>query len=304
MTTQTPVNNLIIYQNPNGSLEINLTQGKIWLTQANIAQIFEIDRTVATKHINKIFREEEVDKKSNVQKMHFPNSDKPVNIYSLDVVLAVGYKTNTSKAIKFRQWANTVLKDYITKGYSVNPERLSEIKQELRFLIENKTLLSENTFEKLFANYVDSLVTLNQYDENKIPEIADPQNLDIDLEECKDIISKTKKELVKKGEAWDGFGKELDNKFSSTVGALNQTFGNQPVYNRSQKLANLLYLTVKNHSFVDGNKRVGAILFTYFCNKVGVVINPYNLVSLTLLVAQSNPVEKDNLIKLIQRTIV
>jgi prophage antirepressor-like protein/prophage maintenance system killer protein len=297
-------NNVIIYQNSKGALEVNLKQGQIWLTQSNIAQIFEVDRTVSTKHINKIFGDKEVDKKTNVQKMHFPNSDKPVNIYSLDVILAVGYRTNTSKAIKFRQWANTILKEYITKGYSVNPEKLSETKAELRFLIENKTLLSEDTFETLLDKYVDSLVTLNQYDENKIPYIVDEQSLNIGLDECMDVISRTKSELLNKGEAWDGFAKELDNKFNSTIGAINQTFGNLPVYNRSQKLANLLYLIVKNHSFVDGNKRIGAILFTYFCAKVEIIIDPNNLVTLTLLVAQSNPNDKENLIKLIQKLIV
>jgi prophage maintenance system killer protein/prophage antirepressor-like protein len=291
---------VIIYQNPNGSIEVNLKNGDIWLTQAKIAQIFGVDRSVATKHINKIFRDEEIDKTSNVQKMHFPNSDKPVNLYSLDVILAVGYKTSTAKAIKFRQWANTILKEYITKGYSINQNRFEEIKDELKFLIQNKPLLSNDTFEFLFDKYTQSLVTLNQYDENKIPEIPDEHNIDIGLEESWLIINKTKLELTKQGEAWDGFGKELDKKFSSTIGALNQTYGSQPVYNRSQKLANLLYLIVKNHSFVDGNKRIGAILFVYFCSRANVIIDPNNLVSLTLLIAQSNPNDKDNLIKLIQ----
>jgi prophage maintenance system killer protein/prophage antirepressor-like protein len=291
---------IIIYQNPNGAIEVNLQDGQIWLRQSTIAQIFNIDRTVATKHINKIFKDEEVDEKSNVQKMHFPNSDKPVTLYSLDVVLSVGYKTNTSNAIKFRQWANTVLKSYITKGYAINLERKEEIKQEIRFLMESKTLLSEETFEVVLEKYTQSLITLNQFDENKLPENFTDQDITVSIEKCHEIIAKTKATLILKNEAWDGFGRELDNKFQSTIGAINQTFGGQPVYNQTQKLANLLYLIVKNHSFVDGNKRIGAILFAHFCNQSGFEVDPNNLVSLTLLVAQSNPNDKENIIKLIQ----
>ena len=291
---------VIIYQNPNGSIEVKLTNGQIWLTQAQIAHIFEIDRTSATKHINRILKDNEVNQKSNVQKMHFPNSDKLVAFYSLDIVLSVGYRTSSAKAIQFRQWVNTVLKQYITQGYSINQDKLATIKEELRFLIDNKPLLSVDTFDILLNKYTQSLVTLNQFDENQLPEIIDEQNIEISIDTCLEIILKSKIELVKQKEAWDGFGRQLDNKFSATIGAVNQTFGGNPVYNRSQKLANLLYLTVKNHSFVDGNKRIGAILFTYFCNRCSIDIDPSNLVTLTLLVAQSNPIDKDNIVKLIQ----
>jgi prophage maintenance system killer protein/prophage antirepressor-like protein len=303
-------NNVIIYQNSKGALEVNLKQGQIWLTQDQISKLFVKDRTVITKHIKNIYAEEELEVKSTSAKFAQLQTEgnrevsRNIEFYNLDMILSIGYRVNSKIATKFRQWANTILKEYITKGYSVNPEKLSETKAELRFLIENKKLLSEDTFETLLDKYVDSLVTLNQYDENKIPEIIDEQSLNIGLDECMDVISRTKTGLLNKGEAWEGFGKELDNKFNSTIGAINQTFGNLPVYNRSQKLANLLYLIVKNHSFVDGNKRIGAILFTYFCAKVEIVIDPNNLVTLTLLVAQSDPKDKENLIKLIQKLII
>jgi hypothetical protein len=140
----TPTTNPIqIYQATNGELEILIdqTQDTIWLTQAQISILFDKDRTVITKHINNVFKEEEVDEKSNVQKMHFPNSDKPVTLYGLDLILSVGYRTNSKSATKFRQWANTVLKDYLVKGHSLNKkliskqqEQILEIKQTLEFL--------------------------------------------------------------------------------------------------------------------------------------------------------------------------
>ena len=304
MSTPTQITNsngeVIIYQNPNGSIEVKLTDGQIWLTQAQIVHIFEIDQSVVSRHISNIFKDQEVDQKRNMQKLHNTISDKPVILYSLDIILSVGYRTSSAKAIQFRQWANTVLKQYITKGYCINQDKLASIKEELRFLIENKALLSSDTFEILLDKYTQSLVTLNQFDENQLPEIIDEQSIEISIDTCIEIISKSKVELMKQKEAWDGFGRQLDNKFSATIGAVNQTFGGSPVYNRSQKLANLLYLTVKNHSFVDGNKRIGAILFTYFCAKSEITIDPNNLVTLTLLVAQSNPNDKDNIIKLIQ----
>jgi prophage maintenance system killer protein len=294
---------IIIYQNPNGAIEVNLKNGQLWLNQKQIATIFDVNQPAISKHIKNILETQELKLEQVHSILEYTANDGKVystNFYNLDMILSIGYRVNSKIATKFRQWANTVLKDYITKGYSINQNRLAEIKQDLRFLIDNKSLLSEDTFEVLLGKYTDSLVTLNQFDENKIPEVIDEQTIQIEMLECLEIIAKTKKELMAKDEAWEGFGKELDNKFVSTIGALNQTFGGNPVYNRSQKLANLLYLTVKNHSFVDGNKRIGAILFTYFCSKSGFIIDPNNLITLTLFVAQSNPNDKENLIKLIQ----
>jgi prophage maintenance system killer protein len=293
---------VIIYQNPNGSIEVNLKNGQIWLSQDKIAQLFDKSISTINEHITNIFLEGEVSKSEAMTK--FGNSEnsfvKPKNYYNLDLVLSVGYRTNSKSATKFRQWSNTILNSYIYQGFAINQDRLEEIKSELSFLINNKNLLSNSTFEFLLDRYTHSLATLNRFDENRLPEVFDDNNTEIDLNECLGIIAKTKITLVAQNEAWDGFGKELDSKFNSTIGALNQTFGGQPVYNRSQKLANLLYLVVKNHSFVDGNKRIGAILFVYFCSRAGITIDPNNLISLTLLVAQSNPTEKDNTIKLIQ----
>ena len=293
---------VIIYQNPNGSIEVKLTDGQIWLTQEHISNLFGKSVSTINEHIKNIFAEEEVLESEALCK--FGNSEnsfsKPKNYYNLDLTLSVGYRTNSKSATQFRQWANTVLKQYITKGYCINQDKLTQIREELRFLIDNNALLSSDTFELLLNKYTQSLVTLNQFDENQLPEIIDEQSIEISIDTCFEIIVKSKVELVKQKEVWDGFGKQLDNKFSATIGAVNQTFGGNPVYNRSQKLANLLYLTVKNHSFVDGNKRIGAILFTYFCTKSGITIDPNNLVTLTLLVAQSNPNDKENIVKLIQ----
>lgn len=131
-------NNIIIYQGKNGEIQIQMDQKSdtVWARQEQIAELFEVDRTVATKHINNIIKSGEVDEKSNVQKMHIPNSDKPVKMYSLDIILAVGYRTNSGKAIKFRQWATTRLKEYLVQGYSINQSRLDELGKTIQLLTE------------------------------------------------------------------------------------------------------------------------------------------------------------------------
>jgi prophage maintenance system killer protein len=311
-------NPIQIYQASNGELEILIdqTQDTIWLTQEQIKFIFEIDQSVVSRHIKNIFSDQEIDQKSNMQKMHNPNSDKPVSYYSLDVVLSVGYRTNSSKAIRFRQWANSVLKDYLVKGYSLNKkllqrqqEQVLEIKQTLDFLISySKNLENKDTFVTILKSYTESLVILNQYDEDRLENKKGTESIKIEIDELREFIAKTKESLMTKNEATDLFGIEYEGKFEGTIAAVYQGFGGVDVYpTAEEKAANLLYLIIKNHGFVDGNKRIGSILFIQFLNQNKILqnskgelkITENTLVALALLIAQSNPSDKEVLIKLV-----
>lgn len=313
---------MIIFENENREIEVKVdyNQETIWLSQVQISFLYGKDRTVVTKHINNLFKDTEVDKKSNVQKMHFPNSDKPVSLYSLDVVLGVGYRTNSAKAIRFRQWANSVLKDYLVKGYSLNQKLLEnkkqqilEIQQTLDFLVKSsKNLESSDLFLDILARFSQSLILLNKYDENRLQIPKGGKGVMVEISEFRDLITKTKQELITKKEATELFGQEYEGKFESSVATIYQSFGGQELYpSIEEKASNLLYLIIKNHGFVDGNKRIGSILFVYFLAKNNLLyrkngeikIDQNTLVALALLVAQSKPEEKEILIKLIVNLI-
>jgi prophage maintenance system killer protein len=318
--TNTKQNPIQIYQAANGELEILIdqTQDTIWLTQAQISILFDKSVSTINEHIKNIYKEGEVLEVESISK--FGNSEnsfsKPTNYYNLDLILSVGYRTNSKSATKFRQWANTVLKDYLIKGYSLNKKLITkqqnqilEIKQTLEFLAKSAIgLETQDTFISILKQYTGSLVTLNQYDENRIESKKGNESIKIEIGELREFIAKAKSDLIVKNEATDLFGKEYEGKFEGTISAVYQGFGGVDVYaTAEEKAANLLYLIIKNHGFVDGNKRIGSILFVYFLNENKILqnskgefkITENTLVALALLVAQSNPDDKEILIKLI-----
>jgi prophage maintenance system killer protein/predicted XRE-type DNA-binding protein len=319
--SQKLVNGSIIqfYQTKTGVLEVNISYSgeTLWLSQKQITEIFEVDQSVVSRHIANIFRDSEVDKKTNMQKMHNAISDKPVMYYSLDVVLAVGYRTNSSKAIYFRKWANSILKDYLLEGYSLNQKLLKDkdkqIQQTLNVLIKgSKNLESVDLFVSLLEKYSQTLEFLNRYDEGRLTLKNNKQSIQIEVSEFRDLIAKTKQDLISKKEASEIFGKEVDSKFEGLVGNIYQTFDGGDLYpSLEEKAANLFYLIIKNHPFVDGNKRIASIILVYYLaknnflqdSKGGDKINQTGLVALALLIAQSNPNDKEILIKLITNFI-
>ena len=230
---------IIIYKTSKNEVEfkVRFKEESVWLRQDEIAKLFGKDRTVITKHINKIFQDKEIDKKSNVQKMHIANSDKPVSFYSLDVILAVGYRTNSSRAIHFRIWATKVLKKYLLKGYAVNQKRLLQSKNKFKELQEAVLFLQEKSRHKLLSgqeqeilsllsNYAKTLTLLEKYDKEKLTRPKGKKSKFIlDYDNCKDIIAKLKKELIAKKEAGDIFGQEYEGKFNWILGSVYQTFG-------------------------------------------------------------------------------
>lgn len=315
---------LVIYTDKKGRVELRADTDKetIWATQAQITELFNIDRTVVTKHINNLLNSKEVNEKSNVQKMHIPNSDKPVAMYSLDIILAVGYRTNSSKAIKFRQWANRVLKEYLLKGIAVNTHRLEKLPDRILADLDEKILFIQRTIKKreLNQNETDSLLSvihdyanswkfLKEYDEGelKLRRSKGKEKRHFEYEFVRGAIDMLKEDLIKKKEASDLFGSEIDGTFQGILKTIYQTFGGKELYaSLDEKAAHLLYFIIKDHPFSDGNKRIGSFVFIYFLKINAILIrqngekkiNDNTLVALALLIAESDPKDKEMMVAL------
>ena len=302
-------NEIVLFENQNVKLEVNVNDETVWLTQNQMARLFDKERTVITKHINNIFKEGELDRESNVQKMHFANSDKPVTYYNLDVIISVGYRVKSKNGIVFRKWANKVLKDYLIKGYAINNKRLEYLEKTIK-LIDiagriDEELNSNEAKEiiRVINDYSKGLDLLDDYDHKRIVKPNGTVNdKKISYEECIEIINKLKFSNESKL-----FARERDEGLKSIIGAIYQSYDGIDLYKTvEEKAANFLYLIIKNHVFIDGNKRIGATLFIYFLRYYNLlyiegkqVIDNNTLVALTLLIAQSNPKEKEVLIDLV-----
>jgi len=317
---------IVIYKTPKNEVEVEVRFEKdtVWLRQDEIARLYGKERSVITKHINNIFRDKEVDKKSNVQKLHIAGSDKPVAFYSLDVILAVGYRTNSARAIHFRKWATNVLKRYLLKGYAINKKRLLQTRSRLKELqsaidfLQKKSkyqLLTgqEKEILDLLANYSKTLSLLEQYDKGRIKLVKKSKaEFVLEYEEAKRIIKEIKKDLISKKEASDLFGQDNEGRLAGIIKNIYQTFKGKELYpSLEEKAAHLLYFIVKDHPFIDGNKRIASFLFVYFLDKNNFLykenherkINDNALTALTLLIAVSEPKDKDILIKIITNLI-
>lgn len=274
-----------------------------------MATLFDRDRTIITRHIRNIFADGELDEKSNVQKMHFPNSDKLVTLYNLDIIISVGYRVKIKNGIIFRKWANKILKDYMIKGYAINQKRLDYLEKTVKLLDianrGNERISGEEAKDILnvINEYSKALDLLDDYDHKRLEKVkGNKNNLIITYEECMEVIDK-----LRFNNESSLFALERDKNFKSIINDIYGSFDNQDVYpSIEEKAANLLYLTVKNHAFIDGNKRIAATIFIYFLNVNGIlykdntqIIDNNTLASITLLIAESNPKEKDVLIDLI-----
>jgi prophage maintenance system killer protein len=315
-------NTVSLYQSPDGSnsLEVQLDKETVWLSQKQMAELFQRERSVITKHLRNVFIENELDEKSNVQNMHFAFSDKPVALYNLDVIISVGYRVKSQQGTRFRQWATSVLRDHIVKGYTLNEQRfreqaekLTEMQQSVALLartLTNQELVSETGKDvlRVITDYAYALNLLDRYDHGTltIEEITRQALHSVEYDEAIGIVASMKGEF-------DGlFGIEKDQGFKSALGAIYQTFGGEELYpSVEEKAANLLYFVVKNHAFSDGNKRIAAALFIYFLGRNGILYRPDGskrladnaLVALTLLIAESRPDEKETIVKVIVNLI-
>ncbi|MFA6376486.1 MAG: virulence protein RhuM/Fic/DOC family protein [Candidatus Paceibacterota bacterium] len=295
-------------------IRVNIKNETIWLAQEQIASVFSCERSVITKHINNIFVSGELKEKSNVQKLHIAISDKPVKIYSLDVILSVGYRVNSKKATQFRIWATKILKDYLVKGYAVNESRILlvnehflQLQRTIEFLqTKAKTKLlagRENEILALLGDYAKTLRILEQYDRDAIVlQKGIAGKFILNYADAIKVI-----EEIKNGTG-DLFGIEYEGKFKGIIGAIQQTFGGEELYRSiEEKAAHLLYFVIKDHPFADGNKRIASFLFVYFLDRNKYLyrttgerkINDNALAVLALLIAISNPKEKDKMIGIV-----
>jgi len=316
--------NAIIYQSKTGAIELrgDFDCENIWATKKQIGGIFNIDRSVVSRHIKNIFKDGEMN--SKVGSAKFAHTTKhgaikgktqirQVEMYSLDIILAVGYRTNSKKAVEFRKWATKVLKNYLTQGYVLNRKQIvKNYNNFLQSISDVQNLLPQNI--KLDAGMVLELVkefagtwtALGDYDKNKLKIIgSDKKSIEISEQELVDAINEFRLELIKKKEASRLFAQEKKaGNIAGILGNILQSFGGKSVYATvEEKAAHLLYFMVKNHPFNDGNKRSGAFAFVWFLRKMGVRgmynINPGALTALTLLIAESNPKQKNQMTALI-----
>jgi hypothetical protein len=310
---------IVIYQAKNGAIELrgDLAHENIWTTQAQIVELFGVDQSVVSRHIRNLFKDGEIKEKSNMQKMHIAHSDKPVTLYSLDVVLGVGYRTNSKVAIEFRTWASKTLREHITKGYTINrkqiaknhTEFLSAVADIQALLAEHSALDSKGVLE-LVKEYSTTWMSLDAYDKETLKRIGTTKKaVKLSGTELVDAIFQLREELIRKGEATELFAEvTLSGNVEGIVGNVMQSFNGKPLYaTAEEKAAHLLYFMVKNHPFIDGNKRSGAFAFIWFLQKTrvrgGRNINPASLTALTLLIAESKPEKKDLMVALVTQLL-
>jgi prophage maintenance system killer protein len=306
---------LIIYQNESGAIELkgDFSHETIWATQAQIVDLFKVDQSVVSRHIRNIFKDQEIDPESNMQKMHIADSDKPVSLYSLDVILSVGYRTNSKVAIQFRQWATVTLHQHITQGYTINKTRIqANYSQFMQAVNQIQSLLpAENKIPagdalELIKMFASTWLSLTSYDSSQLPTNgATLKDVKVTTEELAQALLNLKQDLIQRNEATVLFGAERSPQvLDGIIGNVFQSFSDQDLYpSVEEKAAHLLYFIVKNHPFSDGNKRSGAFAFVWFLQKAGLLdhssITPQALTALTLLVAESAPHDKAKIIGLI-----
>ena len=287
------------------SLSVPFENETVWLNQSQMTQLFSVDRTVITKHVNNVFKEQELDEKSNVHFLHIANSDKSVKFYSLDVIISVGYRVKSKRGIEFRKWANSVLKQYILKGYAANEHRLEELRQTLQIIRRTENQLDTNQILSVIEQYTAALDLLDDYDHLTVKKPdGTAATYRLTYEEARKVI-----DSMKFGDTSSLFGNEKDESFEGSISAVYQTFDGKDVYPTVQeKAANLLYFITKNHSFSDGNKRIAATMFLYFLNKNGLLfkdglkqIDDNTLVALTIMIAESKPDEKELMVNLVMQ---
>lgn len=319
---------IIIYQTADGQtqLDVRLENETVWLTQAQMAELFQTDRTSIVRHINNIYKSEELDPKSTCAKIAQVQTEgkrqvtRLIPYFDLDMIISVGYRVNSKRGVQFRQWANRVLKQYLIKGYAVNEHIRREQIQELRQLVQvvGRTLQSKeiaNTVESqdllnVVVDYTYALDTLDNYDYQRlnIEKTTTDEPFHATYENAMREINMLKQKFGHSAL----FGNEKDGSFKSSIGQIYQTFDGEDLYpSVEEKAAMLLYLVTKNHSFSDGNKRIAATLFLWFLNGNHILYNPdgskriadNTLVALTLMIAESKTEEKDIMVKVVVNLI-
>lgn len=288
-------------------LTVPVERETVWLTQAQMTELFERDISVISRHISSIFKEGEVDRDSNLHFLQIANSDKPVAYYSLDVIISVGYRVKSKRGVEFRKWANTVLKQYILQGYAVNNNRIAQLGEVIQIMKRTENSLDSKQVLSVIEKYSEALTMLDSYDhQNMVRPKGNEATYELSYGECREVIGH-----MRFGDESELFGKEKDDSFKGSIGNIYQSFGGQDVYpTLEEKAAHLLYFVTKNHSFYDGNKRIAAAIFLYFLDKNGVLfregdklIDDHTLVALTIMIAESRPEEMEMMITVVMNCI-
>ncbi len=322
-----PGGEVIVYESPEGegSVDVRFYDESVWLTQRQMAEVFQSTPQNILIHLRNIFSSKELDAEATSKEFLIVRPEgrrmvrRQLRHYNLDVIISIGYKVNTKRAINFRQWATRTLRGHLINGYTLNERRLAECgldeaRQSLELLartLKNQVISDEigRTVIDIIAAYADTWRLLQQYDENslKTPTELKPATSVLNPESVRFAIDAFRRDLISKGEASTLFGNPRGGALDAILGSIEQTMFGEPLYrSREEKAANLLYFVVKDHPFTDGNKRIGALLFLLYLtqSEIKLPIDSEALTALTLLIAESAPSNKDLIIRLIMNLIV
>lgn len=292
-------------------LEVPINEETVWLNRQQMAELFDRDVKTIGKHINNALREEldesTVANFATVQMEGNRKVERNIEFYNLDVIISVGYRVKSKRGVEFRRWANSVLKQYILKGYAVNDRRVAQLGEVIRIMKRTENTLDSKQVLTVIEKYSEALELLDSYDHQNM---ARPKGSDatyvLTYEECMKVISN-----MRFGDESDLFGREKDDSFRGSIGNIYQSFDGKELYTSlEEKAAHLLYFVTKNHSFLDGNKRIAATMFLYFLDRNGVLfaegkklIDDHTLVALTIMIAESKPEEKEMMITVIMNCL-
>lgn len=298
-----------------GTLELNVPvsweQETVWLTRSQMAELFDRDVKTIGKHINNALKEEldhsTVAIFATVQMEGGREVERNIEHYNLDMIISVGYRVKSTRGVQFRKWANSVLKQYILQGYAVNSNRIAQLGEVIQIMKRTQNALDSKQVLNVIQKYSKALELLDSYDhQNMERPKGNTATYELTYEECMDVVSQ-----MRFGAESDLFGKEKDDSFKGSIGNIYQSFSGQELYpTLEEKAAHLLYFVTKNHSFLDGNKRIAATMFLYFLDKNGVLFNDdekliddHTLVALTIMIAESKPEEKEMMITVIMNCL-
>ncbi len=323
------MSDITIYQAENGAVEVRLEQETVWLSQEQMAALFDVQKAAISKHLKNIFASGELEREATVSKMERVQQEghrkvtRRIEHFNLDAVISVGYRVNSARATRFRQWATRLLRDHLTQGYTLNRQRFETNARELEAALQlvkkaaqSPELLADTGrgLLQIVTRYAQTFLLLQRYDEGLLtepPMVAGGRLPSLD--EAREALVDLKAELMRRKEASDLFARERGDAFAAIFGNLEQTVFGAPAYPSVEaKAAHLLYFVIKNHPFSDGNKRSGAFLFVDFLNRNGrllaangqPIINDIGLAALSLLVAESAPSHKETMIRLIMNMLV
>ena len=296
---------IVMFEAKDGLVKLDVKMGNetVWLTANQMAQLFDKDEKTVRKHINNVFSDGEIERENNTQFLRVVGVKQKVQFYTLDVIISVGYRVKSQRGVEFRKWANSVLKQYIMQGYAVNNNRIKQLGEVIRIMKRTEESLDSKQVLSVIEKYNTALDLLDAYDhQNMVRPKGNEATYVLTCEECRRVIKS-----MRFGSESELFGKEKDGSFEGSIGNIYQSFGGRELYpSLEEKAANLLYFVVKNHSFLDGNKRIAATMFLYFLDKNNALfadgkklIENSTLVALTIMIAESRAEEKEMMISVV-----